>query len=175
MKWNGITIDDSMAMILDVIDGHGGEATTSLVKAYTPLDDNEQVKYRFRRLRDAGVLSIEDQGIGDDGRRLPLRVELTSEGQKFVENYDLYDESADPIRDQQSLDDRVSTLEDQMDRVRDDLWQLKSDVSELRDDVARLMAVTDVPETSPDEGESGCVFDGAPNPNVDSDVFNFGE
>lgn len=177
MNRNGISIDESMAMVLDSIRERGGTATTSDVKQETPWDDNEQIKYRFRKLRDAGVLTIEDQGIDEDtGRRLPLRVELTEGGRELVKEHDIHEEAAESVREQQSLDERVGTLEEQMDKVRDDMWQLKSDVRGLRDDMTRLMQLADVPDASPEDGEQGGgVFDGAVDADADPDEFTFGE
>lgn len=171
-----MTIDTKTAAVLEAISKRGGTATTSTVKSDTYIDVNEEIKYRFRQLRDAGALVIEDQGIDPDTRRrLPLRVELTEDGHRLVEEHDLHSESSDGAREQRPLDERVGTLEEQMDKVRDDMWQLKSDVRGLRDDVERLKELADVPDGSTSEGESGGVFDGAaddPDPNPSGFSFD---
>lgn len=164
LKWNGIEIDEKMAMVLDSIRQQNGSATTSDVKSDTQFEHNNSVKYRFRKLESAGIVKIEDQGIDPDtGRRLPLRVELTGDGRELITEYDIHQES---VREQQSIENRVEILEAKMDKVRDDLWQMKNDMQNLREDVNRIMDALDL--SSPDEGENVEVA-------VNADELNFGD
>lgn len=166
MNWNGVEIDERMALVIESIRQHDGRATTTDVKQDTPFEHNNSVKYRFRQLEEVGVVDIEDQGIDEEtGRRLPLLVELTDDGQELVEKYDIH---ADSVREQQDIEERVRTLEAKVDKVRDDMWDLKSDLRGLCEDVDRILDVVELRDPGGDSG--GGVFDG-----VDSEELEFGE
>lgn len=130
---NGVALDWKAQEVLEAIVENGGEADTTEVKAYTGLERNEVVKYRFAKLHEARLVETH-QPRSQNGRPAAKVVSLTDWGEDLLgdEGFDLDVESGD---DDLTIDERVERLEKQVGRMRDTYGQVKQRIVELEEEV----------------------------------------
>lgn len=136
-----VKIDARMAEVIIGIDRAGGTADTSEVKAVTELDAAEQVKYRFRQLRDAGYLGIERQGTDSTGSPRPLLVSFTDdvEADALVAKAErIYFDSDEHQAAVTEFDDRVTRLEKHNDRLWEKLVDTRQKLREQKERIDQL-------------------------------------
>jgi len=106
---NGVNLDAKALRVLLSIEQNGGMSNTSKVKSDTDIDDNEIVKYRFRKLEEAGFVELRQPSVDENGQLPPLEVIMTDLGETAVETLDLEEEisEGDSTED---LDDLAETV-----------------------------------------------------------------
>lgn len=136
MEIDGVYIDPASVEILRrLLDDPRHRSTTSEMKdhlARYDLDSRDSVKYRFRKLERAGLVDVTDPGLDEDGRRLPLRVQLTERGRDLVGDLDLTAEAPTEDVDAETLAEDVRELRERVDDV-------EAEVRKLRETYTRQM------------------------------------
>lgn len=130
---NGISLDWKAQEVLEAIVENGGTADTSEVKAYTGLERNEVVKYRFAKLSEARLVETH-QPPGDNGRPAAKVARLTDDGERLLGEggLEFAVESGD---DSLTVDERLERLEKQVGRMRETYGEVKRRIVELEDEV----------------------------------------
>jgi DNA-binding PadR family transcriptional regulator len=114
---------DSMSIkILEVLDSHGGTATTTEIKNALGHDSNDYVNYRKRaHLEPTGLIDT-FQPESTTERNIPtLEWSLTEKGLEFLEEY------AEDSGAHRDLGERVELIEDQLDGMQETLVEIQED------------------------------------------------
>lgn len=129
MEVDGVYLDPASIEVLRRLrDAPAHRSNTSEMKDHLDaygLGNRESVKYRFRKLEDAGLVEVSDPGLDDRGRRLPLRVELTEQGRDLVDGLDLDPEAPEDDVDAEQVAEAVRDLEERVEDIEDDLRKFR--------------------------------------------------
>ncbi len=109
---------EAIAKYLSVVAQHGGEATTTEIRAEMGLT-NQQVNYRHSRAEDEEFVEIENPGLDSTTRRQkPKRATLTTKGKFFAALYQCCNEDNDePHSQRRSAHDLVTSIDRLTDRL----------------------------------------------------------
>jgi len=144
MEVDGVYIDPASVEILRrLVDAPRHRSNTSQMKEHLArydLGNRESVKYRFRKLEDAGLVDVTDPGLDERGRRLPLRVQLTETGRDVVDELDVDGDDRDGEGER---DDETEAAGDDVDaaEVIDAVRVVEEGVDDVEDDLQRLRDV----------------------------------
>lgn len=130
---NGISLDWKAQEVLEAIVENGGTADTSEVKAYTGLERNEVIKYRFAKLSEAQLVETH-QPPGDNGRPAAKVARLTNDGEQLVGEGGL-EFAVEPGDDSLTVDERLERIEKQVGRWREMYGEVKRRIVELQEEV----------------------------------------
>ena len=131
---NNVELDWKAQDVLEALVDNGGEATTSEVKTYTGLERNEVIKYRFKKLSEAGLVETY-QPESRNGRPAAKVARITDAAEELLDGDGEVDLEVGVADDELTIDERMERLEKQMKRVRDTYGQVKQRIVELEDEV----------------------------------------
>lgn len=117
-------LDEKSYQILEAVYENGGKANTTEIKQYTGIEKNAIVHYRYDKLEDEDLITIErGESQGD---RLPPKVAiLTETAQNHIQN-GLFAEEEPTVLE------RLDRLERQFNSVMSEFDELKQEIREFR-------------------------------------------
>lgn len=125
----GKNLDAKSEAFLLAVYEHGGEATTTQILQRTGLTQDER-NYRFRKLREMGLIGVTQAEKGTGNRDPPKIAHLTADGEGCVEKDDLSDDAYQFLVDTE-WNDRFNRHEERLDRIENTLARVNNRLDSL--------------------------------------------
>lgn len=127
--------------ILRAIAGNDGRATTSEISAFTGIENNDQILYRFRtKLKPAGLVEVTQPEY--DGSAIRAKVAtLTDAGREALDQLDEDGEETPQLSDRlDQLDARFTQIETRLDALSDHIQRIEENNEAHDEDIEALKA-----------------------------------
>lgn len=115
-------------ILIELGETNNGKLTTPELKEKTGEQENHKIRYRFEKLRDAGVIQTHQAENGDWAHIPPTVAIITEEGRRILQS-DAYDLQAED--EEETIHTKVSRLEAAVNRLEQENTQLKHYVHAL--------------------------------------------
>jgi DNA-binding HxlR family transcriptional regulator len=152
-------LDRMSIRILEVLEDHGGTATTSEIKNVLGHEDTDLLNYRRRKyLAPAGLIDVYQPPSESPGPVPAQEWSLTEKGLDLLEDLE---GSSEDYRD---IGERVELVEDQLDAIQDTLAEIDSGANHTESDtdnpeqIMELIEAVERVESRLEEIESNPIF-----------------